>query len=154
MPFSSLSWSRATTPCGSGSCGSIVIAPAGIAAKPKPPSIGCAVPSPAYGSSIHLTSPCWPNDDCQASNSWQPKATRTGGSPLPTMEADRGPSQSCSSSPSNSQGQAVSFSQGRGAEAMLDPSDPDGRGRRQGESPSCSADPFSPLSKPIHQNLG
>jgi hypothetical protein len=61
--------------CGSGSCGTSVIAQAGIVAKPKLPFIGCVVPSRGCGSSIRLPSRSLRNDDCQASGSCQPKVT-------------------------------------------------------------------------------
>src|SRR5947209_7667635 len=148
MPFCCRSWSRATTPCASGSCAPIVIAAAGIAAKPKLRSIGCAVPSPAYGRSIRPTSPDWHNDDSPASTSCQPKTRLTGSSALPMMKGDRLPSQNCLLSLSSSQGRLSHFLKEKRQKAILGSSHRDGRGRSEGQSPSFflyfpfSADPL------------
>ncbi len=80
----------ATTSCATGSCAPIVTALAGIAAKPKPHSIGCATPSRAYGRSIRPTSPGFGNDNCQACDSWPLKATQAASQSLPPLSRDHG----------------------------------------------------------------
>jgi len=123
------------TPCGCGSCATIVIAPAGTVARPKPHSIDCAPPSPVYGSSIRPTSRNLHNDDGQAA---APGCLRPYGqeiNPSPVREAGDATSEFLTVREESS-GEAVSFSPGKDGKTAFSLISPQRAANKRGQSTS------------------